>query len=73
MAISACLMPFDSCDGLLSGAGSVIADLQVALWNAIRSDDLRRAREINDRIYPTVQAFYADPLFDMHNRYDGPG
>ena len=56
------------CDGLLSGAGSVIAELQVALWNAIRSDDLRRAREINDRIYPTVRAFYADPLFDMHNR-----
>jgi len=56
------------CNGLLSGAGSVIADLHVALWNAIRSDDLRRAREINDRIYPTVRAFYAHPLFDMHNR-----
>ena len=56
------------CDGLLSGAGSVIADLHVALWNAVQSGDLRRAREVNDRIYPTVQAFYAEPLFDMHNR-----
>lgn len=56
------------CDGLLSGAGSVIADLQVALWNAIEKGDLARAREVNDRIFPTVRAFYADPLLDMHNR-----
>lgn len=56
------------CRGILSGAGSVIADLQVALWNAISSDDLAAAREINDRIFPTVRAFYADPLLDMHNR-----
>ncbi len=56
------------CDGLLSGAGSVIANLQVALWRAVQAGDLHAAREINDRIYPTVRAFYADPLLDMHNR-----
>lgn len=56
------------CDGLLSGAGSVIADLQVALFNAVRSNDLSAARAINDRIYPTVRAFYDPPLLDMHNR-----
>ena len=31
------------CDGLLSGAGSVIADLQVELFEAVRDDDLKRA------------------------------
>lgn len=56
------------CDGLLSGAGSVIADLQVALFKAIKADDLATARAINDRIYPTVRAFYDPPLLDMHNR-----
>ncbi|QDS90345.1 4-hydroxy-tetrahydrodipicolinate synthase [Rosistilla ulvae] len=56
------------CDGLLSGAGSVIADLQVALYQAVQMNDLETARSINDRIYPTVRAFYCDPLLDMHNR-----
>lgn len=56
------------CDGLLSGAGSVIASLQVALFQAVQNNDLEAARSINDRIYPTVRAFYRDPLLDMHNR-----
>lgn len=56
------------CDGLLSGAGSVIADLQVALFRAVEANDLATAKAINDRIYPTVRAFYDAPLLDMHNR-----
>ena len=56
------------CDGLLSGAGSVIANLQVALWNAVRSGHLREAQAINDQIYWTVRAFYRPPMLDMHNR-----
>ena len=56
------------CNGLLSGSGSVIADLQAALYQAVKANDLARARQINDRIYPLAQAFYADPFVDMHNR-----
>lgn len=56
------------CDGLLSGAGSVIANFQVALFRAIKAGDLATARAVNDRIYPTVRAFYDAPLLDMHNR-----
>lgn len=56
------------CDGLLSGAGSVIPDLQVALYNAVQAGDLKHAQAINDKIYPTVRAFYDHPLLDMHNR-----
>ena len=56
------------CNGLLSGAGSVIADLQMDLWRAVQSGDLVLAQGINDRIYPMVQAFYAPPFLDMHNR-----
>jgi 4-hydroxy-tetrahydrodipicolinate synthase len=56
------------CGGLLSGAGSVIADLQVALFEAVQAKDLARAQAINDRLYPMQQAFYAPPFLDMHNR-----
>jgi 4-hydroxy-tetrahydrodipicolinate synthase len=56
------------CNGLLSGSGSVIPELQAALWQAVQANDLRRARAINDRIYPLAQAFYAAPALDMHNR-----
>jgi 4-hydroxy-tetrahydrodipicolinate synthase len=56
------------CNGLLSGAGSVIADLQVALFRAVKSQDLKTAQAINDRIVPLSQAFYAPPFLDMHNR-----
>jgi 4-hydroxy-tetrahydrodipicolinate synthase len=55
-------------NGLLSGSGSVIADLQLALFNAVQNNDLKTARQINDRIYPLAQVFYADPWVDMHNR-----
>ena len=56
------------CKGLLSGAGSVIADLQVALFEAVRDNNLDHARSINDRIYPVAQSFYTEPFGDMHNR-----
>ncbi|MBL6596539.1 MAG: dihydrodipicolinate synthase family protein [Candidatus Puniceispirillum sp.] len=54
--------------GLLSGAGSVIADLQVELFAAMQRDDLAAARAVNDRIFPLAQAFYSAPFLDMHNR-----
>jgi dihydrodipicolinate synthase/N-acetylneuraminate lyase len=55
------------CDGLLSGAGSVIANLQVALFRAVQAGDLHATKAINDRIYPTMRAFCVHPLLDMHN------
>ena len=55
-------------NGLLSGAGSVIADLQVKLFNAVKSNDLSKAKKINDTIFPLVQLFYKPPFLDMHNR-----
>ena len=54
--------------GLLSGAGSVIASLQVDLFFAIKNKDLETAQKINEKIYPLVQAFYSPPFLDMHNR-----
>jgi 4-hydroxy-tetrahydrodipicolinate synthase len=56
------------CKGLLSGSGSVIADLQAKLFRAIQYNDLAEAKRLNDRIEPTARVFYADPFVDMHNR-----
>jgi len=56
------------CNGLLSGSGSVIADLQARLFGAVQENDLAEAKLLNDRINPMARVFYADPAVDMHNR-----
>ncbi len=55
-------------DGILSGHGSLIADLHVEIFNAVKQGDLTAARRVSDRIYPLVEVFYAEPFLDMHNR-----
>jgi 4-hydroxy-tetrahydrodipicolinate synthase len=56
------------CAGLLSGSGSVIAELQARLFRAVRAGDLAEAKKLHDRITPTAEVFYAEPWVDMHNR-----
>jgi 4-hydroxy-tetrahydrodipicolinate synthase len=55
-------------NGLLSGSGSVIAELQARLFRAVRANDLAEARRLQARITPTAEVFYAEPWVDMHNR-----
>ena len=55
-------------DGILSGSGSVVADLHAELFAAVRGGDLRAAQKVNDRIWPLTQVFYGDPIVNMHNR-----
>jgi 4-hydroxy-tetrahydrodipicolinate synthase len=56
------------CSGLLSGSGSVIAELQAQLFRAVKNNDLKTARAVHERIAPTAEVFYAEPWVDMHNR-----
>lgn len=56
------------CNGLLSGSGSVIAELQAQLFRAVKANNLVLAKQIHDRIMPTVEVFYSEPWVDMHNR-----
>jgi 4-hydroxy-tetrahydrodipicolinate synthase len=56
------------CNGLLSGSGSVIPDLQAELFRAVQNNDLAGAKKLNDRIYPLARIFYSEPWIDMHNR-----
>src|SRR5712672_2427821 len=53
------------CNGLLSGSGSVIADLQARLFRAVRANDLATARQINERIR---NALIAAGLLDRAGR-----
>jgi 4-hydroxy-tetrahydrodipicolinate synthase len=55
-------------DGILSGHGSVVVDLQVELFRAVEKQDPAAARRIWDRIWPVAEACYADPFLDGHNR-----
>ncbi|MDH4146823.1 MAG: dihydrodipicolinate synthase family protein [Acidimicrobiia bacterium] len=56
------------CAGLLSGSGSVIADLQADLFDAVQRADLAEAQRLAERIAPLMAVFYAAPTVDMHNR-----
>jgi 4-hydroxy-tetrahydrodipicolinate synthase len=56
------------CNGLLSGSGSVIAELQAQLFRAVKAGKLDEAKRIQERIAPTAEVFYSEPWVDMHNR-----
>jgi 4-hydroxy-tetrahydrodipicolinate synthase len=56
------------CNGLLSGSGSVIAQLQSELFQAVQNKDLALAQQLHHRIHFTAEVFYSDPFVDMHNR-----
>jgi 4-hydroxy-tetrahydrodipicolinate synthase len=55
-------------DGILSGHGSLIADLHVEIFRAVKGEDLEGARRVAERIYPLAEVFYAEPFLDGHNR-----
>ncbi len=56
------------CKGLLSGSGSVIADLQAQLFRAVQARDMAAAEALNTRVRATSSVFYSEPRTDMHNR-----
>ncbi|HYM82059.1 MAG TPA: dihydrodipicolinate synthase family protein [Candidatus Limnocylindria bacterium] len=55
-------------DGILSGHGSVIADLHVALFEAVERSDIEAAHRLAERIFTLARVFYGDPFLDGHNR-----
>jgi 4-hydroxy-tetrahydrodipicolinate synthase len=55
-------------DGILSGHGSVVAELHVKLFESVRSGDLDEARGVWESIRVFGDACYADPFVDGHNR-----
>lgn len=55
-------------DGILSGHGSVIADLQSQLFAAFESGDMAAASAVYRRIQILTRVVYRSPLADMYTR-----
>lgn len=55
-------------DGAISGMGSVVADLQANLFEAVQRGDLETAKKLNARLRPLADVFYSQPYLDQHNR-----
>lgn len=55
-------------DGAVSGMGSVVGDLQAAMFRAVAVGDHKVAGEINDVLFPLAECFYRPPFLDAHNR-----
>jgi 4-hydroxy-tetrahydrodipicolinate synthase len=54
--------------GIVSGAGSVIADRQVALFEAFDRGDASAMRQLTAEMFDLVQAFYGNPYVDWQAR-----
>jgi len=55
-------------DGALVGYASLAPEFIVALYEAVEKGDLRKAREITNRMYPLTQAIYSHPRLNWHTR-----
>ncbi len=55
-------------DGILSGHGSVIADLQADLLDAVWRHDAPAAHTLYERIQKLTKVIYKDPMVDMYTR-----
>lgn len=55
-------------DGILSGHGSVIADLHAQLLGLVQHREVQRAGELYDRIQKLTAVIYREPFVDMYTR-----
>ena len=55
-------------DGVISGIGSVAAEVLVEIFDAMQAGRLEQARLIGDRLFPLNRAFYGPGLTDCHTR-----
>jgi 4-hydroxy-tetrahydrodipicolinate synthase len=55
-------------DGVLVGYASLAPELIVGLYGAVKNDNLKEARKINDRMYPLTKAIYSHPRLYWHTR-----
>jgi 4-hydroxy-tetrahydrodipicolinate synthase len=55
-------------DGILSGHGSVIAELQVELYGHVQAGRLSEAQELYARIQKLTAVVYASPMANMYAR-----
>lgn len=55
-------------DGALVGYACLVPEMIVELYQATEKGDLKKARQISDRMYPLTQAIYSHPRLNWHTR-----
>lgn len=55
-------------DGALVGYACLAPEFIVGLYEAVGKGDLKKAKEINDRMYPLTKAIYSHPRLNWHTR-----
>jgi 4-hydroxy-tetrahydrodipicolinate synthase len=55
-------------DGTLVGYASLAPKFIVGLYEAVKKGDLKKAREISERMYPLTKAIYSHPRLYWHTR-----
>ena len=55
-------------DGALVGYAALTPEPIVELFAAVEKGELKRAREISDRLFPLTRAIYSHPRLNWHTR-----
>jgi 4-hydroxy-tetrahydrodipicolinate synthase len=55
-------------DGILSGHGSLVADLHVRAFDAVAAGDMAEAQHVAEVLHRLTEVFYAPPTTDAHTR-----
>lgn len=55
-------------DGALVGYASLVPEMIVELYEAVKNGNLNMAREVSDRMYPLTQVIYSHPRLNWHTR-----
>jgi len=55
-------------DGALVGYACLAPEFVIGLYEATQRGDLKKAREINERMYPLTKAIYSHPRMNWHTR-----
>ena len=68
--IVASMLPYPGVDGALIGFGCCIPELITEAWTAVKKEDFRKVRTLQDKIFPVAEAIYGigEPTGDAHAR-----
>lgn len=55
-------------DGALVGYATLIPEMIVEMYQSVENGDLKKARILNDQMYPLTQAIYSPPRLNWHTR-----
>lgn len=55
-------------DGAVIGSGSLYSELVAQLYSAVQNSDLKKAKDIHNRMMPLTELMYSEPQCDVYTR-----